>query len=421
MTDFSGKKVLVAGCGVSGLGAKEALTKRGARVVSYCDGQAVPLESFDAIVISPAFCKDHFLYEYAKEREIPIYGEYALGVALNDKPLVAVTGTNGKTTVTQMAAAVLMQDRRVSCCGNIGVSFAAEAATGDYDVAVTEVSSFQLEQTPLVKPNVAVITNLTPDHLDRHKSMTEYACAKYSIARFMDENDLLLLPYDQPLWEINLLSHRAKIEYVSTKSKVLGVYCHGGIIYDKGEPLFDVKALPFESEHLLTDALFAVAVARRMEVDKELILSGLQSFRVSDHRLQLVSVVDGVRFFNDSKSTNPDSVVKALDSMQGNVCLILCGVDKGLSYQDVFRYENKLFAVFAIGPITQAVERAAKSSDVPVYPCDSLEQAVATAFLLRPNNVLLSPGSASFDRYSSYRQRGDHFVSIVRSLANGKA
>ncbi len=419
MFDFKDKDILVAGRGISGLGAKEALTKLGARVWSFCDPDEFEPRSYDMIVLSPSFEKGHFLYAYAHERGVPVIGEYALGVMINDKPFVAVTGTNGKTTVVNMIKS-MSSFRKAALCGNVGASFALTAANGGYDYAITEVSSFQLEQTPFLKPKIAIITNITPDHLIRHKTMEEYCRLKYKVAAFQDENDYLILPYEAPLFGLSMLKGRGETLFVSTTGKVRGGYVEDGFLTFCGERLFPVAKLPVKGDHNVADFLFAVSACKLLGLKNEEICFGIEEFRPADHRIEEIAVIDGVKFVDDSKSTNADSTVKALCCMEGSVCLIMGGSEKNLTYDEIFECTERVIKINLIGEIAPKLKAAALKhgfKNVEIFP--TLESAVVDAFLLRPECVLLSPATASYDMFRSYEERGKEFKRVVDEIAHG--
>lgn len=422
MSDFFNGNVLVAGNGISGTGAKEALARLGMSVSTFCDGESFEQKEYSAIVLSPSFDKSHFLYEYAKRNGIPIIGEYQLGCALNTKPLVAVTGTNGKTTVVSMLGDIFSQSKNTAVCGNIGVSFSALASENNYDVAITEVSSFQLEQTTYMRPNVAVITNVTPDHLDRHKTMEEYARLKFSIASHQTKDDWLVLPADSQLYDLTLLSTQARVVYVSTKQKTNGAYVLDNKIYYLGEEIAPLpKADYLKAPHNIENALFAVAVSKIFGIANTDIITALSSYKPQKHRVELVNRINGVSFYDDSKSTNTDSVKKALACMRGSVVLIMGGSEKGLDYSELFKKVDNVLGICVIGEIADSIISTAKRSGfTDIQKFETLEQAVANAFLLSPDNVLLSPGSASYGMFSSYKERGEKFREAVKKIADGK-
>ncbi len=419
---FCNKNVIVAGRGVSGTGAKEALLKMGANVTVFCDGDKIEDKKYDFIVLSPSFEKNHYLYEYAKCHKVHILGEYELGCMLNLKPYIAVTGTNGKTTVVKMLGDIFSLSSKVAVCGNIGVSFSACAVDSDYDFAITEVSSFQLEQISYMRPKVAVITNITPDHLIRHKTMEEYAKIKFSISLHQTSDEYLVLPYDSQLYDLSLLHTNAKTLYVSATKKVNGAYILDEKIYFCGEEIASVPKVEYLTmAHNVENALFAVAVSKIFNIPNEHIEKALTNFMMFDHRVELVNVINGVSFFDDSKSTNPDSVIKALACMKGSVALIMGGSEKGLSYDKVFENTNNVIKICVIGDIAETIISTAKKHGYyDVQKFESLERAVVDAFLHAPNNVLLSPGSASFGMFSSYIERGEKFKQTVMRIADGK-
>lgn len=421
MPNFFDKHILVAGNGISGIGAKESLLKMGATVSTFCDGEQFEDKDYDLIVLSPSFEKNHFLYEYAKQKDIPIFGEYALGCMLNDKPLIAITGTNGKTTVTSMLSDIFSLSNKPIVCGNIGLSFSSCAIEDNYDVAITEVSSFQLEQTPYMCPKIAVITNITPDHLVRHKTMDEYAKIKFSITAHQMKDDYLILPYDDELYDLSLLKTDAKIVYVSAKQKVDGAYLLGDDFYFYGEKICSKNDMShLSSYHNQVNALFAIAVSKVYGISSDDIVAALTNYKLPNHRIQLVSSINGVRFYNDSKSTNIDSTLKAIVTMKGNTVLILGGSEKGLDYSELFKNLRNVVKICAIGEIADnLISCAHKNSFFDIEKFDCLEKAVVNGFLLSPDNVLLSPATASFGEFSSYKERGEKFCKIVERIANG--
>lgn len=422
MSIFFDKHILVAGNGISGFGAKESLLKMGATVSTFCDGDQFFDKDYDMIVLSPSFEKNHFLYNVAKQKDIPIFGEYALGCMLNDKPLIAITGTNGKTTVTSMLSDIFSISHKPIVCGNIGLSFSACAIQDNYDVAITEVSSFQLEQTPYFCPKIAVITNITPDHLIRHKTMEEYVKIKFSITAHQLQDDYLVLPYDDELYDLSMLKTNAKTIYVSAKQKVDGAYLENDNFYFCGEKICSQKDIPLLSTyHNQVNTLFAIAVSKVYGISNNDIVSALTKYKLPDHRIQLVSSINGVKFYNDSKSTNIDSTLKALKTMKGSTVLILGGSKKGLDYSELFKNLNNVVKVCAIGEVADnLIECAYSNSFFEIEKFDCLENAVVNGFLLSPDNVLLSPATASFGEFSSYKERGEKFCEIVERIANGK-
>jgi UDP-N-acetylmuramoylalanine--D-glutamate ligase len=419
---FYGKNVLVAGNGISGTGAKEALLKLGASVTVFLDGTEFEQKRYDYIVLSPSFEKSHFLYSYASRCGATIMGEYELGCMLNDKPLIAITGTNGKTTVVKMLENIFSISHSAITCGNVGVSFSALAVDGNYDVAITEVSSFQLEQTSYFRPNIALITNITPDHLIRHKTMEEYAKIKFSITAHQSPTDALVLPYDDSLYDLSLLKTRAKVVYASVKNKVDGAYIKDGNAYFFGEKVMSLpKASYLEMEHNRLNALFCVAVSKIYGVNNADIEQGIATFSPPNHRISLINTINGVRFYDDSKSTNLDSTIKALSCMKGSVALIMGGSAKGLGYDDLFKNLDNVIKICVIGEIAEAlISSASKCGFYDIQKFDTLEKAVVDAFLNAPNNVLLSPASASYDMFSSYVERGEEFKRAVTRIADGK-
>jgi UDP-N-acetylmuramoylalanine--D-glutamate ligase len=320
-----------------------------------------------------------------------------------------------------MLGEIFSRSMNVAVCGNLGKSFSLLAVDNDYEVAITEVSSFQLEQTPYLHPKIAVITNITEDHIIRHKTMDEYAKIKFSISAHQNANDYLVLPYDDSLWKLSLLKTRANTLFVSAKQKVNGAYALGGKIYFQNEEICPVDTLEnLKAYHNLVNALFTVCVSKLYGIKNYDIVEGLKNYKLQGHRLEYVGSVGNTRFFNDSKSTNVDSTNKALATMKGSTALILGGSDKGLSFNDLFEKMEGVIKICVIGEIAdKIIQTARKYKFYDVEKFDSLEKAVVNAFLLSPDNLLLSPASASFGEFSSYKERGEKFREIVTRLSNG--
>lgn len=419
---FRDSYVLVAGDGVSGRGAKAALEARGSKCFLYDDKtyNAFPARPIDFIVVSPGLAKDHKVFAFAEEIGIPIIGEIELGFILNEgKPIVAVTGTNGKTTTTELIGAMLNKKGKAAVCGNIGKSFAEVAVSHDYDYAAVEVSSFQLETIDKFEPNIACITNISSDHLDRHKTMEAYIAAKLRIAENQTKDDFLILSQDDiPLFALKNFSPRAEVLYTSARGSVRGCYLYDDKIWFLDEYICRRDRVRIAGPHNLANALTAVCAAKLMGVENADIVDVLTSFETDAHRMKEVGRFRGKTYYDDSKGTNIGATLKAAAAMPSPTCLILGGSDKGYEFDELFENLPKQIAsVVAVGATADKILRAAyRCGFYEAERAESLYDAVVRAASSEAENVLLSPATASFDTFRNYAERGDEFIRIVKEI-----
>lgn len=422
MNEWKNKRVLIAGRGESGTGAYDALAKAGA-ICAYYDEDDKAAGEFapDTVVVSPGIPEEAPVFALAERLGVPVLGEFELGARLNDKPVVAVTGTNGKTTVTKLIGQMLANaGMRVAVCGNVGESFARVASCGGYDVAVTEVSSFQLLMADSFRPHVAVITNISPDHLDRHKTVQAYCAAKRRIAQCQTEEDFLILSQDDiPLYALEDFMPRAQTLYTSVRGKLRGAYVWENKIYWCGEYICDTDRVRMEGEHNLKNALGAVCAAKAMGVANAPVVDALTTFLPDAHRIELVAHKNGKNYYNDSKGTNISAALAAANSMCGSTCMLVGGSDKGYGFDELFqRLPPNVVRVAAIGETAQKVKEAAlRCGFAAVRTFSDFTEAFRWAEDGEEENVLLSPASASFDMFSSYRERGEAFVRLVKNAS----
>ena len=409
---FEGKNALVLGNGTSGKGAAKALGRAGARVMTVeTDGLPPCVEESDLIVVSPGIPETHPVLAYAALHDIPVLGEIGLGAYFNAAPVIAVTGTNGKTSTVMMLGDIYRAAGVDACvCGNIGTSFADRVSERAYARVILELSSFQLLHAAPLRAHVACITNLACDHLDRHGSMLEYRHAKLRIADGQTENDCLIVPDELSLTG---LRGRPRIYRRRDVAKV-----EGGGLWVFGERVADIANLRVKGAHDLENAGNAAAVAYADGIAPSAIRAGLSAFVPAPHRIAPVGEVGGTSFFDDSKGTNPAATLAALRSMTGSTALIAGGSDKGMDYVPLFRdMPNGVRAVFVTGANAEKMTAAARACGfADIRECDTLGEAVRRAAAGGFDNVLFSPASASFDRYSDYKERGDAFQREVRKL-----
>jgi UDP-N-acetylmuramoylalanine--D-glutamate ligase len=343
--------------------------------------------------------------------------------------IVAITGSNGKTTTTALAGAVLMQGQKVvQVGGNIGTPAITLVSTATADTFnVLEVSSFQLETVRQFRPYMAAILNITPDHLDRHRSFDAYVAAKARIFENQTAEDYAILNAEDSIC-VNLAAQtQAQVRWFSRRREVeAGAFVRDTTIYwrdARGErAILPVAGIPLKGAHNVENVLAAVAVGMLAECDPEQIRRAVAEFKAVEHRLEYVATVHGVEYYNDSKATNVDATIKALESFPGNIHLILGGKHKGSPYtvlRELLRQRAK--RVYTIGAAAGLVEQDLQGA-VALVHAGTLEQAVRRAAenAVSGDVVLLAPACASFDQFSSYEHRGRAFKEAVKALAARK-
>lgn len=409
---FADKLVVIVGNGVSGKGAFFALEKSGAKCSYWPEGA----QDADLIVVSPGIPPEHPCFSCG----LPVLGEFAVGALLNDRPVAAVTGTNGKTTTCEMLNAMLKKRFHTALCGNIGRSFAETAARGSYDIAVTEVSSFQLEHIEGFRPAAAAILNISPDHLNRYPDFTAYARTKLKIAQNMRGGLLVLNADGIPAGLLDGFAPDADVRYVSARARVRGAYAADGKLYLNGRFLCERSRLKADGDHNVANALTAALMAAHFGVTDEEILQVFSAFEASAHRMREIGRIQGVTFYNDSKGTNPASTLAALQTVD-DACVILGGSDKGIDYDELFAALPVGTVTVILGATTEKMTISAQKYGVPYMPATSMRDAVEKAYRSGCSAVVLSPAAASFDAYSNYAERGEDFIRAVTELENEEA
>jgi len=438
--DVKGKEVVVLGLGISGMEAAKLLKSHGANVTvrDDADNKAPVLEraaalrqlgitvelgkaiqestAFDFCVLSPGIDPNTPLVRRLSQAGLPTFGELELAYRFCACPIVAITGTNGKTTTTELVNAVLAAGgKRTMASGNIGTAFsAAVRGSQDLDVMVVEVSSFQLEHICDFRPRVSVHLNLTPDHLDRYKSMEEYEAAKWEIFRNQTPDDVAIVNASLRLPPI-----RAKRVTISAAGDAADYQLVDGWLVAHGKQVLEQSRTDLIGPHNAENMLAALAVADLYEIPREATIRALCAYHPLPHRLEKVAEIGGVTFLNDSKATNIDALEKALMAMRAPVVLIAGGKDKGLDFTGLRTLvREKAKAVVLIGTMTEKLF-AAWNSAVPCTRATTLADAVEKAHALAQSGdvVLLSPGCSSFDMFKSFEDRGDQFRELVRARA----
>lgn len=423
MRNIEAKKALVYGKGISGMGAAAALDKCGVPC-DVCDDASfdgINVADYDLIVVSPSIPLTHRIFEKAAAAGAEVIGEIELGARLCDKPLIAVTGTNGKTTVTRLIGKALGYSRDTCVTGNVGRSFALDACD-DHDIYICETSSFQLETVKTFAPSIAVVTNITEDHLDRHGSFENYARTKMRVAAAQTSEDYLILNVNEiPECALKDFNPSADVLYTSRKSVVRGAYLSDNKFYWFDEPICRVNRMRMMGMHNAENALSMIAVAKLLGVTNSDIVRALEEFEPDEYRITYSGCVRGVAFYNDSKGTNVAASVMAIKAMPSPCALIAGGFDKGFGFDELFETTaEQITVVCAIGQTQKAVVDAARRHGVKAIACATLTEAVTEAYHSGADNVLFSPATSSFDMFGDYRDRGAAFDKIVGEIVKSE-
>lgn len=376
----------------------------------------------DALVLSPGIPVDHPLAVHFKRSGRAVIGESELAARYLRCPLIAVTGTNGKTTTVSMMKAILCEAGiNAKACGNIGEPMVNFTDLDEESVAVGEISSFQLETLNSLSPHIAVVLNITEDHLNRHYNMENYIFLKAKLLKNATETEYAVLNYDDAIVRGFAEKTKAKVVYFSVRERINGAFYENGDLYFGNEKIISAADLPIDGLHNIQNALAAIAAAKLMGVKTETVKKALEEFRGIKHRIETVATVDGVTYVDDSKGTNVDATIKAIEAIKAETLLLLGGKNKGYDYGKLFSAIKSGTVVHAVlyGENRYALLKSALEKDFGrVTVCEDLDFATRIAAMRAKEGqtVLLSPASASFDQFSSYEERGDKFVEIVRSL-----
>lgn len=442
---FKNKKVLVLGLAKSGESAARLLDKLGA-IVTVNDSKPFeenpaaqglleegikvvtgghPLELLDEdfalMVKNPGIPYSNPMIKKALDKGMPVWTEVELAYLISEAPIVGITGSNGKTTTTTMIGQVLTaagQNGLLS--GNIGypASHVAQTAT-DKDTLVMELSSFQLMGIESFHPEIAVITNLMPTHIDYHGSFEAYVAAKWNIQKNMTAADHLVLNFNQDLAKELAEKTQATVVPFSTLEKVDGAYLENGLLYFRGEAVMATDEIGVPGSHNVENALATIAVAKIRGVDNETIKETLSAFGGVKHRLQYADEINGVKFYNDSKSTNILATQKALSGFDNSkVILIAGGLDRGNEFDELVPDIKGLKKMVILGQSAERVKRAADKAGVEYVDATDIADATRKAYHLAGAGdiVLLSPANASWDMYPNFEVRGDLFLKTVAEL-----
>ncbi len=451
--NFEGKKVLVCGMARSGVSAAQCLYELGARVtisdskaeeklaealqplegmdIRRCLGdQAQPadLESYDLAVTSPGIPMQAPILRAVQAAGVPLIGELELGAQVSRAPLYAVTGTNGKTTTTTLIGEIFRNlGKTTYVVGNIGYPFTACALRcGEEDVAVAEVSSFQLETITTFHPHIAVMCNITEDHLNRHGTMEEYIRVKERIFENMGQGDYAVLNLDDPI--VRGMAERIPCApaFFSRRQEVeTGAYLEGEeVVFSLNghkKRVLRADEIRIPGEHNLENALAATALAMLAGVPAPVVRHTLKTFPGVEHRIETGRTVEGVTYINDSKGTNVDASIRAVRAMKAPTVLLAGGYDKHTDFLPLAReiLTSKIHTVVVLGDTAEQIERALRAVGFEsILHAKTFEEAVllARSCAREGENVLLSPACASFDMFQDYEERGRVFKEIVSRL-----
>lgn len=448
------KKVLIAGTGKSGINAGKLLLEKGAEIVFYDDNVSLDitkllslfedaerisvvlgevnekiLSNIDLMVISPGVPVDSDVANAVRDARIPIWSEIELAYHAGAGHLAAITGTNGKTTTTSLVGEIFAAYTDNSfTVGNIGIPYTEVALQMNEDsYTVAEVSSFQLETIVDFRPHVSAVLNVTPDHLNRHYTMENYASVKLDVCKNQKEEDYLILNYDDELTRAMAKDKRvkARVVFFSRLHNLEEGIClqdDAIVIRENGTEtkVIDTKDLILLGGHNLENYMAGIGVAHYMGIPMEIIVSVLKTFKGVAHRIEFVKEVNGVAYYNDSKGTNPDAAIKGIQAMNRKTVLIGGGYDKGVAFDDWIKaFDGKVKKLVLLGQTAHMIaDTAAKYGFTEVAFAEDLKQAVELCFeAAEPGDaVLLSPACASWGMFDNYEQRGDMFKEFVNEL-----
>lgn len=444
------KKVVVVGLGKSGVAACELLKNMGAQVSIYDGKKDLEVDemgvsvylgefptdifaSYDCAVFSPGVPLDIDAANFFKEKNIPIIGEIELAYLMEKGKVIGITGTNGKTTTTTLVGDIMKEyNNNTFVVGNIGNPYTKEVLkTTEQSVTVAEISSFQLETIETFAPDVSAILNITPDHLNRHKTMENYIDVKLSITKNQGKDKLCVLNYEDEVLRDRSSKLGCRVEFFSSKRKLdEGMYkdsdanlvlvtrdSSGNV---KEQIVLNQKETKLPGDHNAENIMAALLMVFELGVPVQLAADVVRGFQPVEHRVEFVKTVKGVDYYNDSKGTNPDAAIKGIQSMDRPTILIGGGYDKGSDFGEwIQSFDGKVKKLLLLGVTKQKIADDAEKCGFKDYQfVETLEEAVHTAYKMAESGdaVLLSPACASWDMFDSYEQRGTIFKDLVKSL-----
>lgn len=442
------KTVLVVGLGMSGISAVKALDKLGAKILAYDMQNKEKMSNvieelkdinvqyyfdtlnFDTNIIDIAIKSPGIKYETPViqkllQNNVKIITDFEAAYLITKSRIVAITGTNGKTTTTTLVGELMKYaHKNYKLTGNIGSGIFYDALSSTEDeVLVAEASSFELEGTSSFKPFISVVTNLTPDHMDWHKTEDNYYKAKFKIAKNQDKNDFCILNYEDNTIKEYAKNLNTNICYFSSERKLeQGIYVDSDDIVfnfnNEYSKIMKIQEIFIPGKHNLENVLAACAVGKFLGINNDIIKEAIKNFKGVEHRLEYVETSNGVKFYNDSKGTNPDASIKAVQGINAPIVLIAGGYDKQLPYDDfILAFDNKVKAMILLGQTKNDIKDCAiKHGFNNIYMVEDMNEAVKKAFELSNSGdtVLLSPACASWGMYPNYEVRGKDFKERVK-------
>ncbi len=446
------KRIFVFGTGISGISAAKLLRKVTSDIIVYDSNDkldskeikaklwpdfkgsillgAMPdglLDSVDVAILSPGVPADLDTVNQMREKQIPVWGEIELAYYFSKGKIIGITGTNGKTTTTTLVGEIMKTYfKSVFVVGNIGVPYTEMVLnTTEESVTVAEMSSFQLETVEAFKPDVSAILNITADHLNRHHTMENYIAAKKKITQNQGSNDVCILNYEDEELEKIGRELKTKVFYFSSlHSLEQGIYLEDeNIFWNDGNQkilVCNIHELNIFGRHSYENVMAAVACGISLGVPMDKIKSAITGFVAVEHRIEFVTTKNGVKYYNDSKGTNPDASMKAIESMQTPTLLIAGGYDKGSEYDEWLRaFDGKIRYLVLLGQTREKIAEAARRHGFEnIIMADSLEEAVKVCAgkANQGDSVLLSPACASWGMFKNYEERGSLFKEYVKKL-----
>lgn len=446
--DLSGKKVLVVGLARSGMAAIRVLKKLGAEVtlseskkkddikeIGFLNENNVEIvgqdmavfeRDFDLVVKNPGVPYRSPMMQKLQERNIPVITEIELAYQVaKPQHYIAITGTNGKTTTSTLTYEILRRafPGKAHLCGNIGIPLCEIVMEnglmeeGGHYIAL-EISNFQLVNIDKFRPEVATIINLTPDHIDFMGSLDNYYKSKTEVYRNMAGNDVFLLNADDPVVKEYTDRYPVKCakESFSTDSQSADCIAKDGYLEIKGEKIIPLNAIKIVGKHNLQNVMIAVSAAKAIGISNDVILEAVSSFKGVEHRIEFVREIDGVKYYNDSKGTNTDATITALKAFDRGVILLVGGFEKGLPMDEMKKHLGCVKKIIGFGACGARLVHDIVGEDGIVVT--TLDEAVAEANKIAESGdtVLLSPTTSSFDQYTCFEERGDHFKKIINAL-----
>lgn len=445
------KRVLVLGLGISGLSTVKALHLLEAQIIvsdsktelelkdffheisdiqveKWLNKKEIYLENIDLIIKSPGIPPTAEIIIEAQKRNIEVITdiELAYRIAPTDN-IIAITGTNGKTTTTTLVGEIVKKaNYNMYLAGNIGVGILWDMVNAKADdVFVIEASSFQLENTVNFRPKISLILNITPDHLDWHGSFENYINSKKKIFQNQSDEEFTILNYDDPIIKRLADNINSKIIWISVNEKLSeGIYIDGeDIVINDGKDIIKVmsyKDIKILGKHNLENVLGSIGICYAMGIDMEIVAQILREFKGVEHRIEYVTNINGISFYNDSKGTNPESTIKAIEAVESPIILIAGGYNKGSEFDALVNsFFNKVKDLILLGETKEKIKESAKKAGITnIHLVEDMKEAVNLSYSLAENkdNVLLSPACASWGMYNNFEERGHDFKNAVYAL-----